>query len=186
MITLKQLATAIALSAVMAASAFAGPQVAIDTSEGRIVVDLDEKKAPKTVENFLNYVKSGFYAKTTFHRVIPNFMIQGGGFTAQMDQKKTDKPIVLEAKNGLKNNRGTIAMARTNAPNSATSQFFINLKDNDFLNASSSNDGYAVFGKVVSGMDVVRKIARQPTTSKAGHDDVPVRPVIIESVTVLK
>lgn len=164
----------------------AGPKVQIDTTEGKIIVDLDEKAAPKTVANFLNYVNKGFYKDTIFHRVISNFMIQGGGFTRSMDQKKTDAPIVLEDKNGLKNNVGTIAMARTNDPNSATSQFFINLKDNDFLNGSSLKDGYAVFGKVISGMDVVRKIGRAPTASKGFYDDVPVRPIIIRSVTVLK
>lgn len=118
--------------------------------------------------------------------MIPGFMIQGGGFTASMQQKKTHAPIPLEAKNGLKNNVGTVAMARTNDPNSATSQFFINVKDNDFLNASASNDGYAVFGHVISGMDTVRKIVRQPTTSKGFHDDVPVRPIEIKSVEILK
>ncbi len=187
MVTLKRLAIAVCLGASLAATAaWAGPQVAFDTTEGRFVVELDEKKAPKTVENFLNYVKSGFYTKTTFHRVIEGFMIQGGGFTASMEQKKGNAPIPLESRNGLKNNVGTIAMARTNNPNSATSQFFINLKDNDFLNANNSNDGYAVFGKVISGMETVRKIARQPTTSKAGFDDVPVRAVIINSATIIK
>ncbi len=167
-------------------AAFAGPKVAIDTTEGKIVVELDEKKAPKTCANFLNYVKSGFYKNTIFHRVIPNFMIQGGGFNSAMKQFKTNAPIPLEADNGLKNNVGTIAMARTNDPNSATSQFFINLKDNAFLNATAMNPGYAVFGQVVSGMDVVRKIARQPTTSKGYHDDVPVRPIVIKSVEIVK
>lgn len=167
-------------------AAFAGQKVAINTSEGRIVVELDEQKAPKTCANFIKYAQEGFYNNTIFHRVIPNFMIQGGGFTASMQQKKTHAPIPLEAKNGLKNNVGTIAMARTNDPNSATSQFFINVKDNDFLNASGTNDGYAVFGQVVSGMDTVRKIARKPTTSKGFYDDVPVRPIEIKSVELLK
>ena len=165
----------------------AAPRVAINTSEGRIVVDLNEKAAPVTVENFLNYVKKGYYKDTTFHRVIPNFMIQGGGYTRDMKEKPgTAAPIKLEDKNGLKNNVGTIAMARTNNPNSATSQFFINLKDNDFLDGSSTKDGYAVFGKVVQGMDVVRKIARAPTTDKGFHENVPVRAITINSVEILK
>ncbi|MCD8339894.1 MAG: peptidyl-prolyl cis-trans isomerase [Burkholderiales bacterium] len=186
MVTLKKYAGALVLGAVIATNAWALPQVAINTSEGTIVVDLDQKRAPKTVANFLKYVDSGFYNGTIFHRVIPGFMIQGGGFTPSMEQKKTNAPIGLEANNGLKNNVGTIAMARTDNPNSATSQFFINVKDNSALNATATNPGYAVFGKVVSGMDVVRKIERQPTTDKGFHSDVPVRPVIIKSITVLK
>ena len=166
-------------AAMLAASAvcFAAPKVEIVTSEGNIVVNLNEKAAPTTV---------GFYNGTIFHRVINNFMIQGGGFDRNLHQKSTHAPIKLEDKNGLKNTVGTIAMARTNNPDSATSQFFINLKDNDFLNGTSTKDGYAVFGEVVSGMDVVRKIGRAPTGSKGFMDDVPVRPVIIESVKVLK
>lgn len=181
----KKIVAAVLLSAASAAS-FAAPMVEINTTEGKIVVDLNSKAAPVTVDNFLKYANSGFYNGTIFHRVINNFMIQGGGFTKDMNQKKTNAPIKLEDKNGLKNTVGSIAMARTNDPNSATSQFFINLKDNDFLNGDSSKDGYAVFGKVVQGMDVVRKIGRTPTTSRSFYDDVPSRPVIIESVKVLK
>lgn len=175
-------------AAMLAASAvcFAAPKVEIVTSEGNIVVNLNEKAAPTTVANFVKYAKEGFYNGTIFHRVINNFMIQGGGFDRNLHQKSTHAPIKLEDKNGLKNTVGTIAMARTNNPDSATSQFFINLKDNDFLNGTSTKDGYAVFGEIVTGMDVVRKIGRAPTGSKGFMDDVPVRPVIIESVKVLK
>ncbi len=186
MIFNKKIIASAVIALAVCTGAYAGQKVALNTTEGRIVIELDEQKAPKTCANFLNYAKEGFYNNTIFHRVIPGFMIQGGGFTASMQQKKTHAPIPLEAKNGLKNNVGTVAMARTNDPNSATSQFFINVKDNDFLNASASNDGYAVFGHVVSGMDTVRKIVRQPTTSKGFHDDVPVRPIEIKSVEILK
>ena len=181
----KKIVAAVLLSAASAAS-FAAPMVEINTTEGKIVVDLNSKAAPVTVDNFLKYANSGFYNGTIFHRVINNFMIQGGGFDRNLHQKSTHAPIKLEDKNGLKNTVGTIAMARTNNPDSATSQFFINLKDNDFLNGTSTKDGYAVFGEVVTGMDVVRKIGRAPTGSKGFMDDVPVRPVIIESVKVLK
>lgn len=179
---------AVALTVAAASlSVMAGPQVAINTSEGRIVVDLNEKAAPITVANFLNYVKKGYYKDTIFHRVIPNFMIQGGGYTRGMTEKPgAAAPIKLEDKNGLKNTVGTIAMARTNNPNSATSQFFINLKDNDFLDGTSTKDGYAVFGKVIQGMDVVRKIARAPTTDKGFHENVPVRAITIRSVEIIK
>lgn len=186
MIFTKKIIASAVIGLSLCSGVYAGQKVAINTSEGRIVIELDEQKAPKTCANFLKYAKEGFYNNTIFHRVIPGFMIQGGGFTATMQQKKTLAPIPLEAKNGLKNNVGTIAMARTNDPNSATSQFFINVKDNDFLNASPTNDGYAVFGQVISGMDTVRKIVRQPTTSKGYHDDVPVRPIEIKSVELLK
>ncbi len=157
-------------------------QVLVVTSMGSMTLSLDEQKAPVTVANFLNYVDKGFYNNTIFHRVIPNFMIQGGGFDAEMRQKATDSPIKNEAANGLKNTRGTIAMARTNQPNSATSQFFINQKDNSFLNASAGNAGYAVFGKVISGIEVLDNIAKVATTSKQGHGDVPVEPVLIVSI----
>jgi peptidyl-prolyl cis-trans isomerase B (cyclophilin B) len=159
------------------------------TNYGTIVIELDGEKAPVTVENFLNYTKKGFYEGTLFHRVIPNFMIQGGGFTADFTQKETQAPIKNEADNGLKNARGTIAMARTNDPHSATAQFFINVVDNGFLNYQSPTEmgwGYTVFGHVVEGMDVVDKIAAVETTSKMGHQDVPKSPVIIEKVTVLE
>jgi len=153
---------------------------------GDIVVDLDEQAAPVTVKNFLAYVEDGFFDGKIFHRVIRDFMIQGGGFTAEMSQSKTREAIVNEAANGLKNERGTIAMARTNDPNSATAQFFINHKDNDFLNyVNDANPGYAVFGKTVEGMDVVDAIASVATTTKQGMGDVPVEPVVIVSAKVV-
>ena len=161
-------------------------KVKLATSAGDIVIELDAAKAPKSVDNFLQYVKAGQYNGTVFHRVIPNFMIQGGGMTPDMREKPTRAPIPLEAKNGLPNLRGTVAMARTNDPNSATAQFFINVKDNDFLNAGPGSDGYAVFGKVVSGMEVVDKIRVVPTGNKQGHGDVPVEPVIIKQATLEK
>ena len=154
---------------------------------GDITLELDEAKAPKSVENFLAYVKKGHYDNTVFHRVIPGFMVQGGGFTSEMSQKPTRPPVVLEAKNGLKNQVGTIAMARTADPNSATSQFFINVRDNISLDAPNPDgNGYAVFGKVVSGMDVINKIKAVPTTTKPPHQNVPVTPVVITSATVVK
>jgi len=162
------------------------PKVKLETSMGNIVIEIDEKAAPVTVKNFLGYVQKGFYNGTIFHRVIPNFMIQGGGFTADMQQKQAGEPIINEANNGLKNERGTIAMARTNNPNSATCQFFINLKGNDFLNyAGQGNLGYAVFGKVVEGMDVVDKIAGAKTGNKFQHSNVPVEAVIIKTASVM-
>ncbi len=161
-------------------------KVKLETSMGDIVIELNEKAAPVTVKNFLRYAEEGFYDGTIFHRVIPNFMIQGGGFKSDMQQKKTHEQIVNEAKNGLKNDRGTIAMARTNDPNSATAQFFINHKNNDFLNYSGAqNPGYAVFGKVIEGMDVVDKIAAVKTSQKGPHGDVPVEPVVIKSAKVI-
>lgn len=163
------------------------PSVLIKTNFGNIKVQLNAQKAPKTVANFLHYVDSGFYKNTLFHRVIPGFMIQGGGLTVNMTKKPTFPPIVNESDNGLKNVRGSIAMARTMAPNSATSQFFINLRNNPGLNYSPTNGpGYAVFGKVVQGMNVVDAIAATPTTDRDGRQNVPVKPVIIESVTVIK
>lgn len=165
----------------------AADTVKLETSLGDIVIDLDPQNAGATVENFLAYVQDGFYDDTIFHRVIPDFMIQGGGLAEDMSQKKTRAPIKNEAANGLKNDRGTIAMARTNDPDSATAQFFINLKDNDFLNyAGPSNPGYAVFGKVVEGMDVVDAIAGVETTSKGHFDDVPKEPVVIRSAAVVE
>ncbi len=159
-------------------------KVKLATSQGDIVVELDAAKAPKSVANFVEYVKAGHYDGTVFHRVIGNFMIQGGGMTADLNEKPTRPPIALEARNGLNNVRGSIAMARTMDPNSATSQFFINVKDNGFLNAAQSPDGngYAVFGKVVSGMDVVDKIRSVPTRM----GDVPVTPVVINKATLEK
>lgn len=158
--------------------------VIIETSMGNIEIELDSENAPVSVENFLRYVNEGFYDGTVFHRVISNFMIQGGGFNPDGSQKDTHDPIKLESDNGLKNLKGTIAMARTNVPDSATSQFFINVVDNDFLNAAPGNDGYAVFGKVVSGMDVVDKIKSVKTTTKHGMGDWPVEDVLIEKVYV--
>jgi len=161
------------------------PRVRMVTSEGPIELLLRPDVAPETVANFLQYVKSGFFDGTIFHRVIPGFMIQGGGFTKELDRKPTRAPVRNEARPTLPNLRGTIAMARTSAPDSATSQFFINLSDNDFLNAGVRGPGYAVFGKVTEGMGVVDAIARKQTTRKQGMADVPVEPVIIESVTLL-
>ena len=180
-------ATAAALLSVSALPALAA-QVQFETNVGNFVVDVNEKAAPKTAANFLRYVNEGFYDNTIFHRVIANFMVQGGGFEAGMVQKETHAPIPLESKNGLTNKRGTIAMARTMDPNSATSQFFINLKNNHFLDANQSPDGngYAVFGQVVSGMDTIDKIAQVKTHSVGYHDDVPLRNVVIKKATVLK
>ncbi len=162
------------------------PVVKISTNYGDIEVELYEDKAPETVDNFISYAKDGFYDGTIFHRVIPGFMIQGGGFTKGMDQKETKAPITNEADNGLKNERGTIAMARTSDINSATSQFFINLVDNDFLNHGARDFGYAVFGRVTSGMDVVDKIASVDTTTKGFMQNVPQEPVVIKSVKIVK
>lgn len=162
------------------------PVVNISTNYGDIEVELYADKAPVTVNNFVSYVKEGFYDGTVFHRVIPGFMIQGGGFTSEMKQKETKAPITNEADNGLKNTRGSIAMARTSDINSATSQFFINLADNDFLNHGARDYGYAVFGEVTSGMDVVDKIASLETTSKGFMQNVPKEPVVIQSVKVVK
>jgi len=160
--------------------------VKLKTSMGDIVIELNEKAAPVTVKNFLGYIEDGFYDGKIFHRVIRDFMIQGGGFTTEMTQSQTRAPIVNEAGNGLKNDRGTIAMARTNDPNSATAQFFINHRNNDFLNyAGKGNPGYAVFGKTIEGMDVVDAIASVQTTTRAGMSDVPVEPVVITSAEIV-
>jgi len=164
------------------------PVVELDTNMGAIVIELNEEKAPKTVENFLNYVKSGHYDGTIFHRIIDGFMIQGGGMDAEMNEKATNAPIENEADNGLKNDKGTIAMARTQDPHSATSQFFVNVKDNDFLNHSGKNMqgwGYTVFGKVTSGMDVIDKMRGVPTGRFGMHADVPKEPVVINSATIV-
>jgi len=161
--------------------------VEMQTNKGLIVLELDAVKAPVSVANFLAYANDGFFDGTIFHRVIPGFMIQGGGFTQDMGQKPTKAPIQNEADNGLTNEAGTVAMARTPVPNSATAQFFINVKDNRFLNHQSKTPqgwGYAVFGKVIEGMDVVRAIENVTTTSRGGHQDVPVEPVVIEKVSV--
>ena len=165
----------------------ARPRVKLVTSAGDIVLELDPDKAPKTVANFLQYVKDKHYDGTVFHRVIDGFMIQGGGFTPDLQQKPTRAPIALEAGNGLKNARGTIAMARTGNPDSATAQFFINVKDNDMLDAPKPDGhGYAVFGKVVGGMDVVDKIKAVQTGNKGGMQNVPTEPVVIRSATIVK
>ena len=163
------------------------PHVALKTSMGEIVLELDQEKAPKSVANFLQYVKSGYYKGTVFHRVIDGFMIQGGGFDKNMKQKATKAPIQNEAQNGLQNVTYSIAMARTGDPHSATSQFFINVGNNGALDYPGRDGyGYTVFGKVVSGMDVVDKIKAVPVTDKGPHQNVPVTPVVIESVTLLK
>ncbi len=165
------------------------PMILMSTSMGDVKIELYEDKAPVTVKNFLGYVNDKFYDGTIFHRVIPNFMIQGGGFDKDMKEKPTKAPIKNEAGNGLKNDTGTLAMARTNVVDSATAQFFINAKDNAFLNhrdESAAGFGYAVFGKVVDGMDVVQKIEHVQTTKKGMYADVPVEPVVIKSVTVVK
>ena len=162
-------------------------KVTMETSKGVITLELDSDKAPASVENFVTYAKAGHYDGTIFHRVSPGFMIQGGGFDTDMRQKATNPPIKIEADNGLKNDKGTVAMARTNVPDSATSQFFINVKDNGFLNHTSPTPqgwGYAVFGKVTGGMDVVASIENVATANKGGHQDVPVTDVIIEKVTI--
>jgi cyclophilin family peptidyl-prolyl cis-trans isomerase len=177
----------LSVAAAAPGAAAADPQVDMKTSLGTIRLELYPAKAPKSVANFLQYVKDGQFNGTIFHRVIPNFMIQGGGFDKAMREKdKTRPPIENEAKNGLKNDLGTIAMARTNQPHSASAQWFINTKNNDFLNYPGQDGwGYAVFGKVVSGMDVVMKISKVPTGSAGMHQDVPRDPVVIESVTVV-
>ena len=163
--------------------------VLLKTNLGDITLKLDSEKAPDTVENFIYYVKNNFYNGTIFHRVINNFMIQGGGFDATMQQKPTEKPIKNEADNGLKNNKGSIAMARTNDPHSATAQFFINVADNDFLNFSAPTPqgwGYAVFGEVVEGMEVVNAIKTVKTGSQSMHQDVPLETVVIETAQIVE
>lgn len=186
---LPTLTLALALCATSAAfGQGTAPRVKLDTTLGPVVLELAPDKAPKTVENFLEYVKAGHYDGTVFHRVIPDFMVQGGGFTADMNQKPTRAPIPLESRNGLVNARGTVAMARTMVPDSATAQFFINVKDNAFLDQSNARDGhgYAVFGKVISGMDVVDKIRAVPTGNRGMHQNVPTTPVTILKATLEK
>ena len=182
-------ACAAALSLSATAIAQQNPKVEMKTSRGTLQIELYADKAPKTVANFLQYVESGQYKGTIFHRVIDGFMIQGGGFDRDMREKKTRDPIQNEAANGLKNTTGTLAMARTPNPHSASAQFFINLKDNDFLNyreATAQGYGYAVFGKVTQGMDVVNTIAKVATGNAGPHQDVPREPIVIESVTLIK
>jgi peptidyl-prolyl cis-trans isomerase A (cyclophilin A) len=166
----------------------AAQTVRLSTSMGDIVLELDGQKAPNTTKNFVEYVQAGHYNGTVFHRVIPGFMIQGGGMTPELREKSTRAPIAIENRSGLTNKRGTIAMARTMDPNSATSQFFINVVDNAMLDPANSRDGfgYAVFGKVVKGMDVVDKIENVPTTSAGMHQNVPVKPVLITKATLEK
>jgi peptidyl-prolyl cis-trans isomerase A (cyclophilin A) len=160
------------------------PIVTLHTTMGDIVLELDAERAPITVANFLQYAKSGFYENTVFHRVIPRFMIQAGGFTADLEQKETLEPIANESKNRWHNERGTIAMARTNDPDSATAQFFINVRMNARLDYRYRQPGYAVFGKVVEGMDVVDSISFEKTQPKGRHQNVPIRPIVIEKVTL--
>lgn len=163
------------------------PVVAMETSVGTMKIELYPDKAPVSVKNFIDYVESGFYNGTIFHRVIPGFMIQGGGFEADMSQKSPKAPIKNEAKNGLKNQRGTIAMARTMVVDSATAQFFINVVDNGMLNYQNDrNYGYAVFGKVIEGIEIADKIVSVPTTSKNGHENVPVKAITIKSAKLIK
>jgi len=165
------------------------PKVKLTTNHGDIVIELNADKAPNTVANFIQYVEDGFYDGTIFHRVIENFMVQGGGFTEDFAQKPTQSPIQNEANNGLKNKKGTVAMARTGDPHSATAQFFINTVDNDFLNFRgeiASEWGYAVFGEVVEGMDVVEKIRKVDTTMRGPHQDVPADNVVIEKAELVK
>ena len=176
-------ALAVATLTAFSAPAWAGDKVKLETTLGTIEIELDAAKAPKSVANFEQYVKEGFYDGTVFHRVIPNFMVQGGGMLPSLKEKPTHKPIVNESHNGLSNTVGTVAMARTNDPNSATAQFFINVKDNPFLD---QGDGYAVFGHVVSGMDVVEKIKNVETTTKGPYENVPVNAVLIKKATLEK
>jgi peptidyl-prolyl cis-trans isomerase A (cyclophilin A) len=184
--TMKRLVVSLLLSTSLAAAWAANPVVEMRTSQGTITLELYEDKAPKTVANFVEYVKDGHYEGTIFHRVIDAFMIQGGGYDKAMNEKPTRPPIQNEARNGLRNEAGTIAMARTAAPHSASAQFFINLVDNRFLDYPSRDGwGYAVFGKVTEGFDIVQKIARVPTGSVGGMANVPEKPVVIESVRVV-
>ena len=188
----KKMLSAIALicliTGIAAAEGKKNPVVTMETSLGNVKIELFEKEAPLSVKNFLDYVKSGFYSGTVFHRVIPGFMAQGGGFSADRKQKPTSAPVKNEAANGLKNDRGTIAMARTSAPDSATAQFFINVANNNMLNRPSPDGaGYAVFGKVVEGMDIVDKIVSVKTTNiNMVFQNLPETPVIIKSVKVVK
>ena len=189
----KKMLSAVALICLVAGIACAegkkNPVVTMETSLGNVKIELFEKEAPISVRNFLDYTKSGFYSDTIFHRVIANFMIQGGGFTSDLKQKPTKGPIINEADNGLKNLRGTIAMARTGIVDSATAQFFINVVNNDFLNQRDKTQqgfGYAVFGKVIEGMDVVDKIRAVPTGNVGMFQDVPLTPVTITKATVVQ
>ena len=179
---------AAALVAIAAGDTALAQTVKLDTSEGTVVLELDREKAPKSVDNFLAYVRAKHYDGLIFHRVIENFMIQTGGYKPDLSEKPTRAPIPLESRNGLSNVRGTVAMARTNNPNSATAQFFVNVADNLFLDQANARDGegYAVFGKVVDGMDVVDKIRATPTQPSGVHQNLPAKPVIIKKATVEK
>lgn len=184
---LKALLLFISLFSVTSASAASVDQAIIKTNFGDVVVELFPDQAPVSVKNFIAYAENGFYDGVIFHRVIPGFMVQTGGFDKKMIRKATSKPIINEARNGLSNSRGSLAMARTNNPDSATSQFFINLKDNNFLNRSGNapqQAGYAVFGRVITGMDVIDKIAQQPTGNKSHYSDVPLKDIVIEKVVL--
>lgn len=186
--SLLKICAAMVLASATAQAQDDNPQVTLHTSKGDIRIELFEDKAPVSVENFLQYARDGFYGGTIFHRVISHFMIQGGGYDADMQRKPTREPITNEADNGLSNQRGTVAMARTMVPDSATAQFFINLKDNTFLDAANARDGngYAVFGKVVSGMEVVDKIKAVPTGNRGAHQNVPLEPVTINKAILEK
>jgi peptidyl-prolyl cis-trans isomerase B (cyclophilin B) len=186
-IVLSALITLVTAGVSMAADG--NPKVEMETSKGKMVIELFPEKAPETVKNFLNYVDAKFYDGTIFHRVIPNFMIQGGGFTSDMKKKSAGTPIKNEADNGLKNERGTIAMARTGDPHSATAQFFINSVNNDFLNHKSKTQqgwGYVVFGKVIKGMEVIDAISSAKTVTRGGYRDIPAETIEIRSARVLK
>lgn len=186
---MRQLFTLVLLAILSTSALAANPQVVVDTNRGSFIIELYPEKAPKTVANFIEYVNTGFYKGTIFHRVINRFMIQGGGFTPDMAEKETRAPIINEASNGLKNDVGTIAMARTSDPNSATSQFFINLENNQFLNYQSPDPeliGYCVFGRVLKGMDVVREIAASRTGYVGPYSDVPKETVLINDIRINK
>lgn len=181
----KKIMFTLLLPLLLVTSAFAdshNPSITMQTNKGNITLELFPEQAPETVKNFLSYVDSGYYEGTIFHRVIAGFMIQGGGFTAEMKKKETNDAISNESKNGLSNTQGTIAMARTSNPHSATSQFFINTVNNHNLDAKSNQFGYAVFGRVTDGIELVVRLGRSPKTSKAGHRDVPKEPIIIEKI----
>jgi len=181
-------AAALCVALVVSTAALAGPMVEMKTNLGSMTIELYPEKAPKSVENFLQYVKDGFFKGTIFHRVIPGFMAQGGGLTAEFQQKDVREPIRNEADNGLKNTRGTLAMARTQNPHSATAQFFVNVSDNAFLDYTAPNSrgwGYAVFGKVVKGLDVVDAIVQVPTGDRGPFQNVPITPVVIEDVRIV-
>ncbi|WP_192890077.1 peptidylprolyl isomerase [Vibrio bathopelagicus] len=182
---MSRILTSIALMLV-SVSVWAGPKVNVETTLGEFTIELNQEQAPISVDNFLKYVEDGSYEGTIFHRVIPGFMAQGGGFDQDMNQQATYAPIKNEGSNGLKNDTATISMARTNAPDSATRQFFINFSDNDFLNAKGGNPGYAVFGTVTEGFDVVQKMATIPTKRIGRMSDIPSDPIIINKVTLLK